>query len=178
MITSTPRSSTAHLGRRGWRSGQRTKVHGSNLDDTLIGGLGGDFIRGYSGDDSVYGSGGKDTLYGDEGRDRIDGGRSNDAIFGGSSTIRLIGGDGIDEMFGDGGNDLFYSSGDGANDNLFGGSGTDSATRRRRRSLRVDRGAAAVTVACYNSPPMPGRIGSSTTSWTIFTPTSSSSVSQ
>jgi uncharacterized delta-60 repeat protein len=113
-----------------WVDGEagNDQLFGGGGADTLIGGLDADYVSGYGGDDSLYGSGGKDTLYGDEGRDRLDGGRSNDALFGGASNDRLIGGDGIDEMFGEGGDDLFYSRGDSADDNLFGGSGNDSAT--------------------------------------------------
>ncbi|HYO08851.1 MAG TPA: calcium-binding protein [Tepidisphaeraceae bacterium] len=108
--------------------GGHDTIFGGSGDDTLVGGLDNDLVEGGAGNDSIYGNGGKDVLNGGEGRDRVDGGRSADELRGGAHNDRLIGGDATDIMFGDSGDDLFYAA-DSTRDGLFGGGGTDRASR-------------------------------------------------
>jgi Ca2+-binding RTX toxin-like protein len=100
---------------------------GGGVNDTLTGGAGKDTLRGTGGRDRLNGNGGNDRIFGEEGPDRIFGGAGNDFLDGGSSADRIDGGDGTDTMYGQGGNDIFTSN-DGAVDQLFGGTGKDTAT--------------------------------------------------
>lgn len=81
-------------------------------------------VSGYGGDDYVYGQGGNDTIYGGGGEDLLDGGSGDDMLFGGSDKDRLIGSSGSDLL--DGGKDADVLSGGTGEDILLGGSGSDS----------------------------------------------------
>jgi Ca2+-binding RTX toxin-like protein len=123
-------------------------LHGGDGDDTLLGGLGDDFlysdagssdIRAYSGDDTIYGGpetdwilagAGDDTIYGGDGDDHIKGSNGNDTIYGGNGNDELTGGEGVDTIFGEAGNDHLTGDGDGWSnvfvDILDGGEGYDT----------------------------------------------------
>jgi Ca2+-binding RTX toxin-like protein len=109
---------------------------GGNGNDALIGGHGADTFLGAAGKDVLYGgpnndrlngAGGNDKVLGEAGADRCYGGDGNDYIDGGSSNDRIYLNNGLDTAFGSGGNDIFYAI-DRQRDELFGGSGTDTAT--------------------------------------------------
>jgi Ca2+-binding RTX toxin-like protein len=100
---------------------------GGDLNDTLIGGAGNDTIYGGAGDDRLNGNGGNDRLFGGDGVDRLYGYSGNDYLDAGSGSDRLDGGRGADILLGQGGNDRFFTSGDHTVDQLFGGSGDDTA---------------------------------------------------
>ena len=87
-------------------------VLGSEFNDRLSGGSGGNVLSG---------AGGKDVIAGRRGPDRLDGGAGNDVLTGGKRSDRL---------YGRAGRDLFYAR-DGVRDHVFGGTGRDVA--------RVDR---------------------------------------
>lgn len=109
---------------------------GGNGNDALIGGEGADTFLGAAGKDVLYGgpnndrlngAGGNDKVLGEAGADRIYGGAGNDYMDGGSSNDRIYLHSGLDTAFGSGGNDVFYAI-DRMNDELYGGSGDDTAT--------------------------------------------------
>ena len=102
------------------------RIVGGDGNDFLIGGAGKDVIYGGAGNDRINGNGGNDKLFGEAGADRIYGYAGNDYIDGGSSGDRLEGGAGMDTILGESGNDRFFTL-DGQIDQLFGGTGKDSA---------------------------------------------------
>jgi len=80
----------------------------NNGDDTIVGGVGNDYLFGGNGNDTLRGGAGNDVLSGDNGNDT------------------LIGGPGTDVMLGGRGDDLMtWDPGDG-NDTLDGGQGFDT----------------------------------------------------
>jgi Ca2+-binding RTX toxin-like protein len=103
------------------------KMVGGSGPDTLVGGAQKDFIAGGAGNDRLNGNGGHDRLFGGPNADRLFGYEGNDWLEGGSSNDRLEGGNGNDSMYGVGGNDRFFAAGDGTIDQLFGGTGDDTA---------------------------------------------------
>ena len=109
---------------------------GGNGNDAILGGHGADTFLGAAGKDVLYGgpnndrlngAGGNDKVIGETGADRVYGGDGNDYLDGGSSNDRIYPGNGLDTAFGSGGNDNFFAI-DRTRDELFGGSGTDTAT--------------------------------------------------
>jgi Ca2+-binding RTX toxin-like protein len=110
-------------------------LRGRGGDDTIDGGLQGDWIRGEEGNDSLTGGSTESNV--------IDGGLGNDIIVGGDASDRLMGGanvtvdgvttqDGNDSISGQGGNDWIYGQsgndtlhGDAGDDVIVGGSGID-----------------------------------------------------
>jgi len=82
--------------------------------DTLIGGVGDDFLHGDSSDTSAANQG-NDYLDGGDGKDYLEG-------YGGDDT--LIGGDGNDTLYGDDGDDIL--TGGTGTDLLYGGAGNDT----------------------------------------------------
>lgn len=119
------------------------RILGFGSDDVISEGYGGDLLRGGDGWDYIVGGYGDDALYGDAGGDWLDGGAGNDLVRGGSGDDLVDGGTGndlvtggdgndavygylgSDVLYGDAGNDLIYSAGDGAYDEVHGGSGYD-----------------------------------------------------
>ena len=101
-------------------------IEGGDAAETLAGGAGKDVIFGGLGNDRLNGNGGHDQLNGGGGADRLYGYAGNDILDGGSSGDRIEGGAGIDIMYGAGSNDRFFAL-DGETDQLFGGSGDDTA---------------------------------------------------
>jgi|GEM_PF-5097182 len=104
----------------------KDKIIGGIANDTLSGNGGPDTISGGGGSDRLNGNGGNDQLYGESAADRLYGNEGNDLLDGGSSNDRLDGGSGIDTLYGQGGDDRFHTN-DATMDQLFGGSGADSA---------------------------------------------------
>lgn len=124
----------------------RSKAHGGDGKDTLIGGsnvdwlfgeAGGDRLEGRegkdhlfgdsssrgAGSDMLYGGRGNDNLYGMHCGDTLDGGRGSDTLYGGPGDDTLWGGDGNDELWGDSDDDRLL--GGLGIDDLHGGSGND-----------------------------------------------------
>ena len=91
---------------------------GTDLDDLILGGPGGETLEGVEGNDCLYGFGGADHLVGGAGDDELHGGLGNDTIEGDSPSMS-----GIDRLFGDEGNDTLVA-GPGA-DELLGGDNDD-----------------------------------------------------
>ena len=96
--------------------------------DTLLGGLGNDWISGEAGSDSLRGGDGADTVLGGEGDDTIFGGDTTadlrDVIYGGDGNDTIDGGYGNDELRGDDGNDAI--EGYFGSDTIIGGTGNDT----------------------------------------------------
>ena len=103
------------------------RMIGSQGPDTMLGAAGKDVLYGGLGNDRLNGAGGNDKVLGEGGSDRVYGGDGNDYMDGGSSMDRLYLGNGLDTAFGSGGNDIFYAI-DRAIDEIYGASGTDTAT--------------------------------------------------
>ncbi len=125
---------------------------GTNGDDTLTGGDGGDnifgrsgndFIRGRGGDDNLQGSNGNDEIRGGAGNDRIDGGNDDDTLLGGGGEDRIDGGRGEDVIEGGGGGD-FIDAGEG-NDVISGGGGADDIRAGEGDDV-IDAGGGADTI--------------------------------
>ncbi|MBN2816260.1 MAG: hypothetical protein JXQ67_06215 [Campylobacterales bacterium] len=101
-------------------------ITGSNSgDDTIIGNLDANILKGL---------GGSDTLYGEEGDDVVDGGDGADILYGGDDQDTLLGSYGDDTLFGGLGNDI-----------LDGGVGSDTISYEGATnavSVRLDTGLA------------------------------------
>lgn len=113
---------------------------------TVLGGAGGETLRGTENDDvicagggkdRVFGLGGNDVLLGGSGNDRLSGAGGNDFLLGESGNDRLSGGRGNDELLGSSGRDLL--KGGRGNDRLLGGRGRDRLLGGRGRD-RCDGG--------------------------------------
>lgn len=102
------------------------KMIGGDGPDTFLGASQKDILYGGLGNDRLNGAGGNDKVLGEAGGDRLYGGDGNDYIDGGSSGDRMYPGGGTDTVLGQGGDDNFFAI-DSQVDQLFGGSGTDSA---------------------------------------------------
>jgi Ca2+-binding RTX toxin-like protein len=106
---------------------------GTDIGQTLAGGLRNDVLSALGGDDKLYGHDGDDRMSGGTGRDKMDGGAGNDSMSGGAGRDSMSAGSGDDVVSGDAdnddlggaaGNDLL-SGGPGA-DRMVGGDGNDS----------------------------------------------------
>src|SRR5262245_4557872 len=91
--------------------------NGNALDNTIVGGTGGDTLNGNAGNDTLIGNAGNDTLNGGDGLDALYGGVGNDTLNGNAGDDTLNGGDGNDVLAGGAGADA-----------LVGAAGTDTAT--------------------------------------------------
>ncbi|PCH75011.1 MAG: hypothetical protein COC12_02325 [Rhodobacteraceae bacterium] len=89
---------------------------GNDGDNSIVGNVGANLLRGSLGQDSISGLEGDDILRGGRGRDALDGGAGDDILRGGLGRDTLIGGDGNDilnggvgrdRLFGDAGSDVF-----------------------------------------------------------------------
>jgi hypothetical protein len=103
------------------------RIAGNFGNETLVGGAGKDVLDGGLGNDRLKGNGGNDKLLGNAGADRLYGYAGNDYLDGGSSGDRIDGGAGLDTLLGQSGDDKFFAD-DGEVDQVFGASGTDSAS--------------------------------------------------
>ncbi|MEW5756026.1 MAG: calcium-binding protein [Pseudomonadota bacterium] len=90
------------------------RIHGSAIDDTIVGlakddviwgGAGNDVLEGRDGNDALSGGIGRDILYGDGGDDSLNGSDGDDTIYGGSGSDYINGGAGSDLLDGGAGND-------------------------------------------------------------------------
>ena len=102
---------------------QAPELVGTAEDDTLLGGLDPEILRGGAGDDTLRGAGGNDVLSGDAGDDLIAGGAGNDQLFGRLGADTMFGGPGNDRLQGNGGADEL--TGGPGNDQLAGNLGPD-----------------------------------------------------
>lgn len=81
--------------------GKKTvEINGNNLDNSLVGGRGKDYLWGDEGNDTLIGGRGKDSLWGDEGDDTLIGGKGNDMLWGdeGADTFIFQSGSGKDRI--------------------------------------------------------------------------------
>lgn len=83
-----------------------TNIYGTNGDDVIDVGYGGQYLVG-AGADSILGLDGNDTISGGAGDDTIEGNDGDDALFGDTGNDWLDGGAGIDVMTGGDGNDSY-----------------------------------------------------------------------
>ncbi|MEQ9106467.1 MAG: calcium-binding protein [Limnobacter sp.] len=76
-------------------------ISGTSSSESLVGGLGDDFLYGDAGNDTLDGGAGDDTLYGDTGNDTLDGGAGDDTLYGdtGNDTYLFGKGSGKDTLF-------------------------------------------------------------------------------
>ncbi|MDZ4056797.1 MAG: calcium-binding protein [Polynucleobacter sp.] len=81
------------------RSGLGIAIEGYNLDDNLVGTLGGDSITGGHGSDTLFGSSGNDTIRGEEGNDLLIGGDGDDFFDASLGADTIVGGQGSDTVF-------------------------------------------------------------------------------
>jgi len=97
-------------------------VLGSDFNDRLSGGPGGNLLKGADGNDVLSGRRGSDRLRGDAGKDVLTGGKHSDRLYGGA------------------GRDVFHAR-DRTRDHVFGGTGLDVAQvdRGRDRVVSVTR---------------------------------------
>lgn len=83
-----------------------TNIYGTNGDDVIDVGYGGQYVVG-AGADSILGLDGNDTINGGGGDDTIEGNGGDDALFGDAGNDWLDGGTGSDLMTGGDGNDSY-----------------------------------------------------------------------
>lgn len=100
-----------------------TLLNGYHGNDTIIGSLGVDYIRGGNDNDSLSGNDGDDLLRGDKGDDTLGGGDGDDYITGDNGNDVLGGGADDDTLGGGRGDDTL--AGDAGDDVLSGGKGAD-----------------------------------------------------
>ncbi|MBX7457183.1 hypothetical protein K3152_02890 [Qipengyuania sp. 1NDH17] len=115
---------------------------GSEVVNSIVGGLGNDVITGLGGSDALFGESGDDTLTGGNGWDQLNGGDGDDIMYGGNGGDGFQGGNGRDFIFGEAGtdrawlgsgNDVAYGgadddmlNGQAEDDTLHGGGGNDT----------------------------------------------------
>lgn len=108
-------------------------AYGGAGNDTIVGGLGRNYLYGATGNDPLVGGPTNSYLNGGDGDDLLEGGASpdalhggtgNDTIFGGGGADQIFGGDGHDVIQGGEGGDLIYA--EGGNDRVFAGGGDDT----------------------------------------------------
>jgi len=101
---------------------------GTNLGQTLHGGVSDDLIEGNDGDDTLFGHEGDDVISGGGDDDMIEGGDGDDDISGSSGDDVIEGGDGDDVIKGGSGADIFF--GLLGRDRIDGGGGDDELDLR------------------------------------------------
>lgn len=79
---------------------------GNNLNNSLLGNEGNNYLYGLDGNDTLDGSSGDDYLVGGDGNDSLSGGLGNDNLLGGNGNDSLSGGDGDDYLYGEAGNNI------------------------------------------------------------------------
>lgn len=109
------------------------ETSGDASDETIVGGIGPDYIvggggddviRGLSNDDWLDGGAGDDLVRGNAGDDLVDGGSGNDLVIGGDGNDYVTGYIGNDTLYGGGGDDYIYAA-DDTFDRVSGGPGYD-----------------------------------------------------
>jgi Ca2+-binding RTX toxin-like protein len=97
-------------------------------NDTLTGSSSGNVILGGGGNDTIFGLGGNDTVQGDAGDDFLNGGSGRNQLKGKDGNDTLQGDPlGTDTFKGDAGDDTILNNTDGRSENVFCGTGTDTA---------------------------------------------------
>jgi hypothetical protein len=97
----------------------------AEIDETIVGTDGNEFIRGGKGNDLIFTLEGNDFVSGYKGNDTLVGGPGRNKLHGGKGHDTLVDGPDNDVLIGDLGNDLIHITG-GVN-LVFGGSGRDTA---------------------------------------------------
>jgi Ca2+-binding RTX toxin-like protein len=120
------------LGSGGGEHGEADVVSGF---ESLVGGAGGDVLRGTGRDDVIHGGAGADVIAGRGGDDDLFGGAGADRLSGGPGRDRLEGGAGPDRMDAGGGNDRIRARG-GGRDRVDCGCGRDRARTDRSDTRR------------------------------------------
>ena len=92
--------------------------------DTITGGGGSDYLRGYDGNDLLFGGLGNDTLLGESGNDYLQGNAGDDSLGGGIGNDSVFGGQGNDTLSGGADDDLVRGA--FGNDEMRGGLGNDT----------------------------------------------------
>ena len=87
---------------------KKTKINGTFLNDSILGGSANDTISGGDGNDSIFG------------------GLGNDEIHGGNGNDFIVGGKGDDKLYGDGGENVFIFNAYEGNDTFYSGNGSDT----------------------------------------------------
>ena len=107
-------------------------IGGTDGNDRIVGGAGGDTLSGRGGADRLFGDQGNDELNGDGGDDNLIGSVGNDTLNGGEGDDTLRGNAGFDVLNGDAGDDVLFGDfnadilrGGDDNDTLNGGAGGD-----------------------------------------------------
>nr|WP_239059802.1 calcium-binding protein [Ruegeria sp. PrR005] len=106
-------------------------IYGGIGNDTLLGRTGFDELHGGDGDDYIHGSDPasdptsdlRDVIYAGDGNDTVYGGYGNDLIYGMDGDDVIAGGFGADELIGQNGNDVI--TGSAYSDLIFGNAGDD-----------------------------------------------------
>jgi trimeric autotransporter adhesin len=99
---------------------------GNELNNTITGHGGTNFLFGETGDDTLYGSGGFDVLNGGTGNDSLDGGDDDDDLYGESGDDTLDGGTGNNRLYGGTGNDTYIVRSTAEYIAEYSGEGTDT----------------------------------------------------
>lgn len=108
-------------------------LSGDGSSETIVGGIGPDYIIGGGGNDALHGLGGgdrldggagDDTVRGNEGDDLVDGGSGDDLVRGNDGNDYVTGFTGSDILEAGGGSDFIYAA-DGEFDSVSGGPGYD-----------------------------------------------------
>ncbi len=100
-----------------------SSLEGSAFHDTLVGDGAMNVIMGNDGDDEIWGMGGDDWLFGDDNRRSGPGG--TDELHGGAGFDALVGDGGLDVLFGEADGDTIITVGDGIQDFVDCGDGSD-----------------------------------------------------
>ena len=131
--------------------GSASNGTGNELDNLIIGSLGGATLNGLAGNDALFGRGSADVLNGGDGDDRLNGQDGNDVLNGDAGNDSLRGGAGNDNLFGGADNDWLSGengddqlNGEEGTDRLFGGEGADTLNGGAGRDI-MDGGAGADT---------------------------------
>jgi Ca2+-binding RTX toxin-like protein len=112
------------------------RIEGRDGDDRLVGWEGDDVVDGGVGNDTVQGGDGDDAIAGGGGDDLIDGGNGDDAINAGAGNDTVTGGEGTDVISTGSGNDMVNIA-VGGDDDMTAGSGKDTMDFRPLGSAAI-----------------------------------------
>jgi Ca2+-binding RTX toxin-like protein len=99
------------------------EIYGEDGNDTIIGGITGEYIQGGNGNDWINSGAGNDAVWAGEGNDTVYGMDGNDQIGGAGGADSLSAGAGNDSVWGEAGNDILY--GEAGSDLMYAGDGDD-----------------------------------------------------
>jgi uncharacterized delta-60 repeat protein len=117
--------------------GGNDRLFGDEGNDVLDGRSGNDLVTGGDGDDLLLGEAGRDRLFGEAGNDNLQGGSGDDFLAGGAGNDRLYSQGGSDELRGEGGSDRLYADYNSTSVTLRGGTGNDRFTTRDNASQQI-----------------------------------------